>query len=242
VYDLGGKVAIVTGASRGIGRAVAERLGREGASVAVNYVRNAEQARDVVAAIEAAGGRALAVQADASRVEDIRRLFASVVQDLGGLDIVVNCAGTSVFKPTAELSEDEFDRMFMLNARGTFFALQEAARRIRDGGRIVSISTGGTATSAPGGGAYTGSKAAVEQFTMALAQEVGRRGITVNAVLPGLTDTDGLILPKEMIEQMVQQTPLGRLGQPADLADAIVFLCSGQARWITGQSIRAAGG
>jgi 3-oxoacyl-[acyl-carrier protein] reductase len=242
VGTLDGKVAIVTGASRGIGRAVAERLGGDGARVVVNYVQNAGKAQEVVEAIEAAGSQAFAVRADVGRLEDVRRLFQTAEERFGGVDLVVNNASVSVFKPHAEVSEEEFDRVFALIARGTFFALQEAAKRLRDGGRIVNISSGGTVTGGPGAGLYLGAKAAVEQFSLALAKELGPRAITVNAVLPGLTDTDGMIMPPEAVEQAVNMTPLGRLGQPEDVADVVAFLAGEDGRWMTGQLVRAGGG
>jgi 3-oxoacyl-[acyl-carrier protein] reductase len=242
VGTLDGKVAIVTGASRGIGRAVAERLGRDGARVVVNYVQNAGKAQEVVEAVEASGGQAVAVQADIGRLEDVRRLFHTAEERFGGVDVVINNASVSVFKPHAEVSEEEFDQVFGLIARGTFFALQEAANRLRDGGRIVNISSGGTVTGGPGAGLYLGAKAAVEQFGLALAKELGPRGIRVNAVLPGLTDTDGMIMPPEAVEQAVNMTPLGRLGQPEDIADVVAFLVGEDGRWMTGQLVRAGGG
>jgi 3-oxoacyl-[acyl-carrier protein] reductase len=242
VGTLDGKVAIVTGASRGIGRAVAERLGRDWARVVVNYAQNAGKAREVVEAVEASGSEAVAVQADIGRMEDVRRLFHTAEERFGGLDVVINNASISVFKLHTEVSEEEFDRVFGLIARGTFFALQEAAKRLRDGGRIVSISSGGTVTGGAGAGLYLGSKAAVEQFGLALAKELGPRGIRVNAVLPGLTDTDGMIMPPEAVEQAVNMTPLGRLGQPEDVAGVVAFLVGEDGRWMTGQLVRAGGG
>ena len=240
--QLMGKVAIVTGASRGIGRAIAERLGREGAAVVVNYVQNEAKAQEVVTAIEALGGRSVAVQGDMGNLVDIRRLFDTAEQQYGGLDILVNNAGITVVKPTTFITEDEFDRVFAVNAKGTFFALQEAAKRLRDGGRIVNISTGATISGGPAVGVYSGSKAAVEQFGLALAKELACCGITVNNVLAGLTDTDGMIMPPEVVSYMVQQTTLGRLGQPEDIADVVGFLVSDEGRWMTGQNVRAGGG
>ena len=239
---LDGKVAIVTGASRGIGRAVAERLGGDGARVVVNYVQNSGKAQEVVEAVEASGSEAIAVQADIGRLNDVRRLFHTAEERFGGVDVVINNASVSVFKPHAEVSEEEFDQVFGLIARGTFFVFQEAAKRLRDGGRIVNISSGGTVTGGPGAGLYLGAKAAVEQFGLALAKELGPRGIRVNAVLPGLTDTDGMIMPPEAVEQAVSMTPLGRLGQPEDVADVVAFLVGEDGRWMTGQLVRAGGG
>jgi 3-oxoacyl-[acyl-carrier protein] reductase len=240
--SLTGKVAVVTGASRGIGRGIAERLGQDGASVIVNYVSSADKAQEVVRNIEAAGGHALVLQADISKLADVRRLFQEVENRMGGLDILINNAGIGVLRPAAEITEEEFDSMFALNTKGTFFALQEAARRMRDGGRIVSLSSGVTVASTPGFGAYAGSKAAVEHFSLALAKELGPRAITVNTILPTLVETGTIVLPDTVVAQLVQQTPLGRLGQPRDIADIVAFLVSDQARWITGQTLRAGGG
>jgi len=240
--ELAGKVAVVTGASRGIGRAIAERLGRDGASVVVNYVNQIDQANAVVAAIEASGGRAIAVQADIGNVPDIRRLFQAAEDHFGGLDIVVNNAATALFKPTVDATEEDFERLFNIIARGTFFSLQETARRIRDGGRIVSISTIGTVLPGPGASLYLGSKAAVEQFNKVLSKELGSRNVTVNIVSPGLTRTDGLIMPQAAIDQGVAMTPLGRLGEPDDVASVVGFLVGSDGRWVTGQNILAGGG
>ena len=240
--ELAGKIALVTGASRGIGRAIALRLGRAGASVVVNYAGNAAKAQEVVAALEAGGGRATAVQADISRLADVARLFQQAEEYFGGLDIVVNNAGAYLSKPLAEVTEAEFDRIFNLDAKGTFFALQEAARRVRDGGRIINISSGQTVVASPNQSVYAGSKAAVEQFGLALAKELGQRQITVNNVLAGITDTDGLEIPEHAKEYLVRNTPLGRLGQPDDIAEVVGFLASPAGRWLTGQNVRATGG
>ena len=185
--ELDGKVAVVSGGARGIGRAVAERLATDGATVVLSYRQSAAEAKRVVAAIAAAGGRASAVRADLAAVADVRALFAAVVDRSGRLDILVNNAGIAIYRPVAEATEEEFDASFAVNARGTFFALQEAARRIADGGRIVNISTGATASGVPNGALYCGSKAAVEQFTKSLARELGSRRVTVNTVSPGFT-------------------------------------------------------
>lgn len=242
MISLTGKIALVTGAGRGIGRAIAERLGEDGASVIVNYHQSENLAQEVVATIVARGGQALALQADISKLAEVRRLFQEAEDHLGQLDILINNAGIGLLRPTAEMTEEEFDRLFTLNTKGTFFALQEAARRMRDGGRIVSLSTGATIAITAGFGAYAGSKAAMEQFSLALSKELGPRGITVNTILPAIVDTGTLVLPDEVITQLIQQTPLGRLGQPRDIADIIAFLVSDQARWMTGQTIRAGGG
>jgi len=240
--DLTGKVAVVTASSRGIGRAVAIRLAQDGAAVAVNYVHSADKAEAVVKEIEDAGGRAIALQASIAKKDDVYRLFNEAEQQLGKISTVVNVAGASVFKPHAQLSDEDFDKVFSVNARGAMYMLQAAADRVTDGGRIVQFSTGGTMMPIPGGGIYAASKAAGERFAFALAKEVGDRQITVNVVSPGVTDTDGLIMSDEEVAQLVQQTPLGRLGQPTDVADVVAFLVSDDARWITGQNLQANGG
>lgn len=240
--SLTGKIAIVTGASRGIGRAIAERLGRDGANVVVTYVGNQDKAEEVVSAIKANGAEAIAIQVDMRNVADVRNLFQKTLQHFGALDIIVNnAAGKNVFKATAEMTEDEYDSMFDIT-RGVYFALQEAALHMAHGGRIVNLSSSGTAMSIPTGGAYAGCKAAIEHFSMALAKELGARGITVNTVSPGVTETDGLVLEREQVNQMIAQTPLGRLGHPDDIASAVAMLVSDDAHWVTGQSIRANGG
>jgi len=238
---LAGRVAIVTGASRGIGRAIAERLGREQAAVVLNYVRRSEQADAVAAAIRAAGGIALPIQGDMSRVSDIRTLFTETIRRFGRLDIFVANAGISIHVPLVDATEDDFDATFALNARGTFFCLQEAARRIRDGGRIVNISSSATQGAAPTTSFYAGSKAATEQCVRVLAHELGPRQITVNTVSPGITDTD-MAAHSPFREMGAKLSPLGRLGQPADIADVVAFIVSEEARWLTGQTIQAGGG
>lgn len=237
-----GKVALVTGASRGIGRAIAERLGRNGANVAITYSGNREKAEAVVETIQNNGVQAIAIQSDTSKIEETRNLFQYVINRFGQLDIVVNNVGVSVYKLTADITESDFDRVFDTNAKGTFFALQEAAKHVNDGGRIISLSSGATKQSIPTGGLYAASKAAIEQFSFALSKELGHRGITVNLVSPGVTETDGLIMPDDALEHLIQSTPLGRLGQTADIADVVAFLSSDDARWVNGQTIQVNGG
>jgi 3-oxoacyl-[acyl-carrier protein] reductase len=241
---LQGKVAIVTGASRGIGRATAERLARDGASVVVNYAVSGEEARAVVGAIEARGGKAIALQADIARLEDIARLFRETVARLGRLDILVANAGYACFKPMEEITEEDFDRTYALNAKGTYFCLKEAMRHMVDGGRIVCVSTIGTVLNVPGGACYFGSKAAVEQFCRTMAKEIAPRGITVNVVSPGFTETGMLLanIDAQARRELIETTPLRRLGQPEEIAEVIAFLVSEPARWITRQNIPADGG
>ncbi|MBD1867272.1 SDR family oxidoreductase [Cyanobacteria bacterium FACHB-471] len=239
---LQGKVAIVTGSSRGIGRASAQRLGHDGANVVVTYSGNRDKAEEVVSTIEASGAKATAIQVDVRKLEDVRSLFQKAIEHFGKVDILVNnAAGKNIFKPTAEMTVEEYDSMFDIT-RGVYFTLQQAAQHLADGGRIVSISTSGTVMAIPTGGAYAGAKAAIEQFSAGLAKELGARGITVNTVSPGVTNTDGLVLDQAQVDQLIAQTPLGRLGQPTDVADAVAMLVSDDARWITGQHIRANGG
>jgi 3-oxoacyl-[acyl-carrier protein] reductase len=241
---LEGKAALVTGASRGIGRAIALRLAQDGASIVVNYSGSAEAAQRVVAEIEAAGGRAVAVQADVSKPADVERLFDETVRHFGRLDILVNNAGVFFTKPLVEVGEAEFDRIFAVNVKGTFFACQEAAKRLSDGGRIVNFSSSTTAMMLPRYSAYVATKGAVEQLSHVLAKELGPRGITVNVFSPGPTDTELFSSDKteEDKRRFAQMAALGRLGQPQDIADVVAFLASDDARWITGQNIRTNGG
>jgi 3-oxoacyl-[acyl-carrier protein] reductase len=236
------KIAIVTASSRGIGRAIALRLSREGAAVAVNYVSSPEKAEAVVQEINAQGGQAIAIQGSVANKADVTRLFDETEKQLGAINIVVNVAGISIFKPHIELTDEDFDKVFSVNARGAMYMLQEAAKRTEDGGRIVQFSTGGTKMPISTGGIYTAGKAAGEQFAFALAKEIGPRQVTVNLVSPDVTDTDGLIMPKEAINLLIQQTPLGRLGQPGDVADVVAFLVSDDAHWLTGQNLQVNGG
>jgi len=235
------KVAIVTGGSRGIGRATAERLARDGARVVVNYVQAKVAADEVVAAIAGRGGEAVAVQADVSVLAEIPKLFDAAEARFGRVTIVVANAGIYLPKPIAQTTEEMYDRMFAIT-KGTFFLLQAAAERVADGGRIITISSGATLGWATNGPAYAGSKAAVEQFTRALSKVLGPRGITVNAVLPGVTETDMTPASPEFRARAAANSSFGRLGTPADISDVIGFLASDDARWITGQRIGAHGG
>jgi 3-oxoacyl-[acyl-carrier protein] reductase len=242
--NLESKVAIVTGASRGIGRAIAERLSRDGAAVVVNYAGSERQAQEVVAGIEKSGSRASAVRADVSKVADVGRLFDATFERFGRLDILVNNAGVILYKLLADTTEEEFDRLFAVNVKGTYFCCQQAAKRMADGGRIINLSTSVTATMLPTYSAYAASKGAVEQVTRVLAKELGPRQITVNAVSPGPTDTElfGLGKTEEEKQRFAQMAALGRLGRPQDIADVVALLVSEDARWVTGQNVRANGG
>jgi 3-oxoacyl-[acyl-carrier protein] reductase len=238
--DLSGKSAIVTGGSRGIGRAIAIGLAARGAAVAVNYVKNDRLAAEVVTAIQEKGGTAVALRADLSRPAEVTDLFDRAEQALGSLDIVVANAADAVIKPLIECTEEDYDRMFAINAKGVFFTMREAARRIRDGGRIIATSTGGTKMLMTETSLYLGTKGAVEQFVRVLSRELGPRGITVNTLSPGFTDTD--LLPDRDRAQAAGMSPFGRVGMPEDVADVAVFLAGDEARWITGQDIGAGGG
>ena len=236
------KVAIVTGSSDGIGRAIAERLAQDGATIVVNYGKSADKAKQVVVGIEEKGGKAVAIQADMSKVGDVGRLVKDTVRIFGRLNILVNNAGMFMYKPLVETTEEEFDRMFDLNTKGPYFALQEAAKIIQEGGRIVNISTDGTHIGFAGATAYLGSKGALEQFTKGLAHELAPKGITVNTVSPGYTAT--AMLPADPTFRQIgeQASPLKRLGIPKDIADVVAFVVSEEARWLTGQNIHAGGG
>jgi 3-oxoacyl-[acyl-carrier protein] reductase len=238
--SLSGKVAIVTGASNGIGRAIAERLADEGAIVVVNYSKSSEKAQQVVMGIQAKGGKALAVQADMSQVTEARRLVIDSVRQFNRLDILVNNAGKFMPKPLDDTTEEDFDSVIALNAKGPYFAMQEAAKVLKDGGRIVNISTGGTHLHFPGATAYLGSKAALEQYTKGLAQELASKGVTVNTVSPGFTETG--MMTDEYRQIGIQLTPMKRLGVPKDIADVVAFIVSEEARWLTGQTIQVGGG
>jgi len=235
---------IVTGSSRGIGRAVAERLAADGFAVTVNYAGNRKAADEAVAAIVTAGGRAVAVQADVSQSGDVTRLFDETEQAFGRVDALVNNAGVMSMTPIAETDDATFDRMFATNVRGTFLTLRAAAKRLRDGGRIVNFSTSATHLQLPGYATYCATKAAVEVFTSILAKELRGRSITVNAVAPGPVATELFFEGKseEQVARLANLNPFGRLGEPQDIAGVVSFLLSADAGWVNGQVIRANGG
>jgi len=245
--SLEGKTALVTGSSRGIGRAVAERLAADGASVIINYTRQAMPAQEIVKSIAGKGGKALAVQADVSKPAEVKRLFDEAEKALGSLDIVVANAGVFLGKPLIESTEADYDYVFNINARGVFFTLQEAAKRVRDGGRIIVVSTGGTNMFFANASLYLGSKGAIEQFARALSRELGPRNVTVNILSPGFTDTDMLNqaageTDSEQIRAGASLSPFNRIGSSEEVADVAAFLASDAARWVTGQNVQAGGG
>ncbi|MEM9455582.1 MAG: SDR family oxidoreductase [Myxococcota bacterium] len=234
--------ALIFAGSRGIGRATALRLAREGASVVVGYASNEAAAGKVVEQIRALGGQAHAVRVDVADPQAVKAAFDEAIRHFDRVDVVVNAAAVSVFGPLGSLDPAAVRRALDVNAMGAFHVLHEAAARVADGGRIIHISTGGTKMPIAGGGVYAGAKAAGEHMALGLAKELGSRGVTVNVVSPGATDTDGLVMPKEQVEQLVAQTPLGRLGKPEDIADAIALLASPDARWVNGQNLGVNGG
>jgi 3-oxoacyl-[acyl-carrier protein] reductase len=238
------KVAIVTGASGGIGAAVAERLAKDGFTVVVNYAGNAASAEAVVAKIEAAGGQAVAAKADVSDGAAVARMFDTAETAFGGVDVLINNAGIMNTAPIEDSDDALFERHIAVNLKGTFNTLREAARRLRDGGRIVNFSSSVTGLLQPTYGVYAATKAAVEAMTSVLAKELRGRNITVNAIAPGPTATklflDGK--PQEVIDRLSNMAPLGRLGQPRDIAAAVAFLAGPDGAWINGQTVRANGG
>jgi len=238
------KIAIVTGASRGIGAAIARRLASDDFTVVINYSGEAAPAEELARRIEASGGSALTAKADVSDAQAVARMFDAAEAAFGGVDVLVNNAGILKTLPLAEISDAEFDRHFSINVKGTFNTLREAARRLSDGGRIINFSSTTLALNMPGYAVYNGTKAAVEAFTHVFAKELRGRNITVNAVAPGPIATDLFLNGKsdELVAQFAKMPPLERLGQPDDIASVVAFLAGPDAGWINGQILRANGG
>ncbi|MGW3285222.1 SDR family oxidoreductase [Streptomyces sp. NPDC001002] len=241
--DSTNRVALVTGASGGIGRAVAERLAADGIAVGVHYAGNKTKADETVAAITSAGGRAVAVSGDVADEHAMAAAFETVEREFGGIDVVVNTAGIMLLSPIADLDLDDLDRMHRTNIRGTFVVSQQAARRVRGGGAIINFSTSVTRLQFPSYGAYVASKGAVEAMTLVLAREMRGKDVTVNAVAPGPTATPLFLDGKDeaTIANLSKAAPLERLGTPQDIAETVAFL-AGPARWVNGQILYTNGG
>jgi len=244
---LEGKVAVVTGASKGIGASIASHLAAEGAAVVVNYSSSKEGADRVVFDIAAKGGKAVAVHANVAKEADVRRLFADTKKAFGRVDVLVNNAGVYEFSPLEAITPEHFHRMFDLNVLGLLLASQEAAKHFGpSGGNIVNISSVVATLAPPNASVYSATKAAVDAVTKSLAKELGPRNIRVNSINPGMVETEGTqsakTMESDMRKQVEAQTPLGRIGQPQDIAPAVVFLASRDSGWITGETLYVAGG
>jgi 3-oxoacyl-[acyl-carrier protein] reductase len=241
------KVAVVTGASKGIGAAIAKALASEGASVVVNYSSSKEGADRVVADITAKGGKAVAVQGDVSKAKDVERIFAETKKQFGALDVLVNNAGIYEFSPIGEVTEDKFHRLFNTNVLGLLLASQQAANLFGpEGGSIINIGSAVSSLHPPTSSIYTATKGAVDAVTGVLAKELGPRKIRVNSINPGMVETEGVhsagFIGSDFEKGTVAQTPLGRLGQPSDIAPLAIFLASSDSGWLTGETILASGG
>jgi 3-oxoacyl-[acyl-carrier protein] reductase len=245
--DLKGKVAVVTGASKGIGAGIARSLGAAGAAVAVNYSSSREGAERVVADIKAKGGKAIAVKGDVAKAADVRHLFDETEKAFGRLDVLVNNAGIYQFQPLEDITEDEFHRLFNTNVLGTILATKEAVKHFgASGGSVINISSVASEDAVPTASVYSATKGAVDAVTRVLAAELGPRKIRVNAIAPGGVETEGThaagVVGSDFEKQMVARTALGRLGQPDDIARVAVFLASDDAAWLTGERLAASGG
>ncbi|MBR1176115.1 SDR family oxidoreductase [Bradyrhizobium sp. KB893862 SZCCT0404] len=238
------RAAIVTGGSRGIGAAITRRLAQDGIAVVINYASGRDAAEALVAEIETAGGHAIAMQADLADPATPARLFDAAERAFGGVDILVNNAGVMELAPLAEVTDEAFARQTSINLDSVFRSLREAARRLRDGGRIVSFSSSVIGLYQPGYGVYAATKAAIEAMTHILAKELGSRSITVNAVAPGPVETRLFLEGKseQQVRAIAAMNPFGRLGQPGDIAGIVAFLAGSESGWINGQIIRANGG
>jgi 3-oxoacyl-[acyl-carrier protein] reductase len=243
---LTGKVAVVTGASKGIGAAIARSLAAEGASVVVNYASSRAGADAVVAAITGAGGKAVAVAGDVSRKAEAEGIISAAIRAFGRLDILVNNSGVFAFSALEEITEESFHRQFNVNVLGLLLTTQAAARHLGEGGSVINIGSVVTRITPPGSAIYTGTKGAVGAITGVLARELGPRKIRVNAVNPGMVETEGThaagFMGSDFHKDAIVKTPLGRIGQPDDIASIVTFLASDDARWLTGEELVASGG
>lgn len=244
---LSGKVAVVTGASKGIGASIAQHLAGEGAAVVVNYSTSREGADKVVAEVERHGGKAVAVQADVARRGDIQRLFAEAKRAFGRVDILVNNAAVYEFAPIDEVTAEHFHRQFDLNVLGLLLTTQEALRYLGpEGGSIINVSSVAATVAPPTASVYSATKAAVDTVTRSLAKELGPRRIRVNSINPGMIETEGFhaagLAESDLRKQIEAQTPLGRIGQPGDIGPVAVFLASSDSGWITGETVHVSGG
>lgn len=243
---LAGKVAVVTGASKGIGAAIAKALAKAGAQVVVNYSSSKAGADAVVHAITAAGGKAIAVQGDVSKAEQAQALIEAAAAAFGRIDVLVNNSGVYAFAPIEQVTEEQYRRMFDVNVLGVLLTTQAALKHLGEGGSVINISSAATSLAPPTSAVYTGTKGAVDAITSVLANELGPRKIRVNAILPGMVETEGThtagFIGSDFERGAVTQTPLGRIGQPDDIAEVAVFLASDDARWLTGERLVASGG
>ncbi|OJY63253.1 MULTISPECIES: glucose 1-dehydrogenase [unclassified Rhizobium] len=240
------KVAVVTGASKGIGAAIAKTLAANGASVVVNYASSKSGADSVVEAIKSAGGKAVAVQGDVSKAAEAKAIVDTAISNYGRLDILVNNSGVYEFGPLETVNEEQFHKMFDINVLGLLLVSKAAAEHLGEGGSVINIGSGVTAITPPQTAVYTATKGAVDVITGVLAKELGARKIRVNSVNPSLTETEGThsagMIASEFEAGIIAQTPLGRLGQPQDIADVVAFMASDDARWLTGEIVLAGGG
>jgi 3-oxoacyl-[acyl-carrier protein] reductase len=238
------KTAIVTGSSRGIGAHIAKTLAGEGARVVVNYASNQAAAEQVVAEIVWNGGEAIAVKADVSKADEVKTLFGAAIAQFGKVDLLINNAGIALCKRIQETTDDEFDRSFDINVKGVFLTLREAATCLENGGRIVNFSSSVTRLMMPTYGTYSATKAAVEQLTRVFSKEVGGRGITVNSISPGPTNTELFTEGKseEALQRLASMAALGRIGEPEDIAGLVLFLVSDESAWVTAQNLGVNGG
>ncbi|MGB5820766.1 MAG: SDR family oxidoreductase [Saonia sp.] len=233
---------LITGATKGIGKATALTLANENSQIAVTYANNKSKAEETVLELKAKGAKAIALPLDLHDPNSVNLIFSTIEEQFGKVDVLIsNAFGKSIFKPLYLVEDKEYEETFSA-VKGTFLLLQNAAEHIADHGTILVTSSGATVMPVPAGGLYAGAKSAIEQFALSLSKELGERNINVNVILPGVTDTESLVAPEEMIDQLIAQTPLGRLGKPSDVANAIAHLASPENKWVNMQKIGVNGG